>query len=75
MLLLAVVLAGLFRPRKGLLDECAISLRVWPNDLGSGQVPSADLLAAARHLGAPAREMPEAIRLWQEAEGADRSRP
>jgi acyl-CoA thioesterase FadM len=33
--LLAVLVAALFRPRVGLLDECAIALRVWPNDIDS----------------------------------------
>jgi acyl-CoA thioesterase FadM len=31
--LLAVLLAGVFRRRVGFLDECAIRMRVWPNDL------------------------------------------
>jgi len=31
--LLGVLLAGLFKPRVRFLDECAIHLRVWPNDL------------------------------------------
>ena len=33
--LLAVLAASLLRPRAGFLDECAITLRVWPNDLDS----------------------------------------
>ena len=166
--LLVVVLAGLHRARAGFLDACAISLRVWPNDLDSnlhmnnsryllamdvgrwdlvvrtgfgrvlwrrrwfpvvgsatlrfrrpldpfqryrlvtrlvawdekwcfleqrfergghvhavgrvkvlfrgpgGHVRTAELLAAAGLAGAPARQVPEAIRLWQEAEAADR---
>ena len=166
--LLRVVLAGLFRPRGGFLDACAISLRVWPNDLdanlhlnnsryllamdlgrwdlvvrtgfwrellrrrwfpvvgsatlrfrrpldpfqryrlvtrlvawdekwcfveqrferdghvhavgrvkalfrgGGGQVPTAALLDAAGHPDAPARQVPEAIRLWLQAEAAER---
>jgi len=166
--LLAVLAASLLRPRAGFLDECAITLRVWPNDLDSnlhmtnsryllamdvgrwdlvvrtgfwrvlwrrrwfpvlasatlrfrrpldpfqryrlvtrlvawdekwgfieqrferegsvhavgrvkalfrgpeGQVPTAALLAAAGYLEAPARQLPEAIRLWQEAEAAER---
>jgi len=37
-----------------------------------GQVPSAALLAAAGYPDAPARQLPEAIRLWQEAEAAER---
>jgi hypothetical protein len=36
-----------------------------------GQVPSAALLAAAGYPEAPARQVPEAIRLWQEAEAAE----
>jgi acyl-CoA thioesterase FadM len=167
--LLAVVVAGLFRPRAGFLDACAISLRVWPNDLDAnlhmnnsryllamdvgrwdlvvrtgfwrellrrrwfpvvgsatlrfrrpldpfqryrlvtrlvawdekwcfveqrfergghvhavgrvkalfrgphGHVGSADLLAAAGYPEAPARQMREAVRLWQEAEAAERT--
>ena len=166
--LLAVLVAALFRPRVGLLDECTIALRVWPNDLDSnlhmnnsryllamdigrwdlvvrtrfwrelwrrrwfpvvasatlrfrrsldpfqryrlvtrvvawdekwcfleqrferggrvyavgrvkalfrgpqGQVPTGVLLAAAGHADAPPRRLPEAIRLWQEAEAAER---
>jgi acyl-CoA thioesterase FadM len=166
--LFAVLVAALFRPRVGLLDESAIALRVWPNDIDSnlhmnnsryllamdvgrwelvartgfwrellrrrwfpvvgsatlrfrrsldpiqryrlvtrlvawdekwcfleqrferggrvhavgrvkalfrgpeGQVPSAALLAAAGYPDAPARQLPEAIRLWLEAEAADR---
>ncbi len=168
--LLAAVVAALFRPRVGLLDECAIHLRVWPNDLDSnlhmnnsryllamdvgrwelvmrtgfwrelwrrrwfpvvgsatlrfrrsldpflryrlvtrlvawdekwcfleqrfergghvhavgrvkalfrgpqGHVSTAALLAAAGYPEAPAQQVPEAIRLWQEAEGAERTR-
>jgi acyl-CoA thioesterase FadM len=166
--LLAVLLASIRRPRAGFLDECAITLRVWPNDLDSnlhmtnsryllamdvgrwdlvartrlwrvlwrrrwfpvvgsatlrfrrpleafqryrlvtrlaawdekwcfieqrferegsvhavgrvkalfrgpeGQVPTAALLSAAGCPEAPARQLPEAIRLWQEAEAAER---
>ena len=166
--LLAVLVASLFQPKAGFLDECAIALRVWPNDLDSnlhmtnsryllamdvgrwdlvvrtgfwrvlwrrrwfpvlasatlrfrrpldpfqryrlvtrlvawdekwgfieqrfereghvhavgrvkalfrgpgGQVPTAVLLAAAGYPEAPARQMPEAMRLWQEAEAAER---
>lgn len=170
--LVAVLLAVLFRPRLGFLDESAIRLRVWPNDLDAnlhmnnsryllamdvgrwelvmrtglwrelwrrrwfpvvgsatlrfrrsldpfqryrlvtrlvawdekwcfleqrfergghvhavgrvkalfrgpeGQVPTAALLAAAGYPESPARQLPEAIRLWQEAEAAERrSRP
>lgn len=167
--LLAAVVAALLRPRVGLLDECAIALRVWPNDLDSnlhmnnsryllamdvgrwelvmrtgfwrelwrrrwfpvvgsatlrfrrsldpfqryrlvtrlvawdekwcfleqrfergghvhavgrvkalfrgpqGHVRTAALLSAAGYPEAPPRQMPEAIRLWQEAEGAERT--
>ena len=167
--LFAVLVGSLLRPRVGLLDECAIALRVWPNDLDSnlhmnnsryllamdvgrwelvvrtgfwrellrrrwfpvvgsatlrfrrpldpfqryrlvtrlvawdekwcfveqrfegdgqvhavgrvkavfrgrqGHVSMAALLAAAGYPEAPARQMPEAIRLWQEAEGAERT--
>jgi len=166
--LLAALVAALFGPRTGFLDERAIALRVWPNDLDSnlhmtnsryllamdvgrwdlvagtgfwrelwrrrwfpllgsatlrfrrpldpfqryrlvtrlvawdekwcfieqrfereghvhavgrvkalfrgpeGQVPTAALLAAAGYPGAPPRQMPEAMRLWQEAEAAER---
>ena len=166
--LLAVLVASALRPRPGFLDECAITLRVWPNDLDSnlhmtnsryllamdigrwdlvvrtgfwrelwrrrwfpvvgsatlrfrrpldpfqryrlvtrlvawdekwgfieqrferdghvyavgrvkalfrgprGQVATAALLAAAGHPDAPARQLPEAIRLWQETEAAER---
>jgi hypothetical protein len=35
-------------------------------------VPTTALLAAAGYAGAPARQVPEAIRLWQEAEAAER---
>ena len=38
-----------------------------------GQVRSADLLAAAGHPEVPARQVPEAIQLWQEAEAAERT--
>jgi acyl-CoA thioesterase FadM len=168
--LFAMLVGAAFRPRVGLLDECRIHLRVWPNDVDSnlhmnnsryllamdvgrwelvartgfwrellrrrwfpvvgsatlrfrrslgpfqryrlvtrlvawdekwcfleqrfergghlhavgrvkalfrgpqGQVPSAALLAAAGYPEAPARQVPEAIRLWQEAEMADRRR-
>jgi acyl-CoA thioesterase FadM len=167
--LLAVLVASLLRPKAAFLDECAIALRVWPNDLDSnlhmtnsryllamdvgrwglvaqtgfwrelwrrrwfpvvgsatlrfrrsldpfqryrlvtrlvawdekwcfieqrferegsvhavgrvkalfhgpgGQVPTAALLAAAGYPEAAARQLPEAIRLWQEAEAADRA--
>ena len=37
-----------------------------------GQVRSADLLSAAGYPEAPSRQMPEAIRLWLEAEAAER---
>jgi acyl-CoA thioesterase FadM len=37
-----------------------------------GQVPTAALLAAAGYRDAPARQVPESIRLWQVAEAADR---
>ena len=37
-----------------------------------GHVPSSALLAAAGCPEAPARQVPEAIRLWQEAEAAER---
>ncbi len=33
--LLAVLVAALFRPRAGFLDECTIALRVWPSDVDS----------------------------------------
>ena len=39
-----------------------------------GQVSTAALLAAAGYPEAPARQLPEAIRLWQEAEAAERAR-
>jgi acyl-CoA thioesterase FadM len=167
--LLAALVGAIFRPRVGFLDECAIHLRVWPNDVDSnlhmnnsryllamdvgrwelvartgfwrelwrrrwfpvvgsatlrfrrsldpfqgyrlvtrlvawdekwcfleqrfergghvhavgrvkalfrgpaGQVRSADLLAAAGYPDAPARHVPESIRLWQEAEAAERA--
>ena len=167
--LLSVLAASLLRPRAGFLDECAIALRVWPNDVDSnlhmnnsryllamdvgrwdlvvrtgfwrellrrrwfpvvgsatlrfrrpldpfqryrlvtrlvawdekwcfveqrferdghvhavgrvkalfrgpeGQVRSADLLAAAGYPEVPARQVPEAIQLWQEAEAAERT--
>jgi acyl-CoA thioesterase FadM len=166
--LLAVLAASLLRPRAGFLDECAIALRVWPNDVDSnlhmnnsryllamdvgrwdlvartglwrellgrrwfpvvgsatlrfrrplapfqryrlvtrlvawdekwvfveqrferggsvhavgrvkalfrgpeGQVPTAALLAAAGYPDAPSRQVPEGIRLWREAEAAER---
>jgi hypothetical protein len=35
-------------------------------------VSTAALLAAAGYEDAPARRMPEAVRLWQEAEAAER---
>jgi hypothetical protein len=38
-----------------------------------GHVSTAALLAAAGYPDAPTRQMPEAIRLWQEADSADRS--
>ena len=38
-----------------------------------GNVPTAELLAASGAPEAPARQVPEAIRLWLEAEGAERS--
>jgi acyl-CoA thioesterase FadM len=37
-----------------------------------GQVPTAVLLAAAGYPNGPARQVPEVIRLWQEAEAAER---
>jgi acyl-CoA thioesterase FadM len=37
-----------------------------------GHVGTAALLAAAGYQDAPARRMPEAVRLWQEAEAAER---
>jgi hypothetical protein len=37
-----------------------------------GQVPTAALLAAAGYPEAPARQVPEAIRRWLEAEAAER---
>jgi acyl-CoA thioesterase FadM len=37
-----------------------------------GHVSTAALLAAAGYEDAPARRMPEAVRLWQEAEAAER---
>jgi ABC-type glycerol-3-phosphate transport system substrate-binding protein len=36
-----------------------------------GNVPTAALLAACGAPDAPARQLPETIRLWQEAEGAE----
>ncbi len=169
--MLVVLLAALFRPRAGFLDECTIALRVWPNDVDSnlhmtnsryllamdvgrwdlavrtrfwrellrrrwfpvlgsatlrfrrpldpfqryrlvtrlvawdekwvyveqrfergghlhavgrvkalfrgrqGHVGTAALLAAAGYANAPPRQLPEAIRLWQEAEAAERRDP
>ena len=39
-----------------------------------GQVSTVALLAAAGYPEAPSSQMPEAIRLWQEAEASDRGR-
>jgi len=38
-----------------------------------GNVPTADLLAAAGYADAPQSQVPDAIRAWQEAEAAERS--
>jgi acyl-CoA thioesterase FadM len=40
-----------------------------------GNVPTRELLAAVGGRDLPARQLPEAIRLWQEAEAADRGGP